>query len=63
MGIRERLSRLVSRIDPADALLFAGLASLTIAAGSLHWAVGLIVFGLGAMYLGLMAGRTPPTRA
>lgn len=52
--------RLVRGMDPADVLLFSGLASLTVAAGLLHIGVALIVFGLGAFYLGLMAGRTPP---
>jgi hypothetical protein len=54
------LIRLVRGTDPADLLLFAGLGSLTLAAGLLHVGVALIVFGLGAFYLGLMAGRTPP---
>jgi hypothetical protein len=46
-------------IDPADVLLFAGLGALTIGAGWLHPALGFLAFGFGAMYLGLMAGRTP----
>ena len=63
MGIKalpKKIGSLLAKIDPADALLFAGLLSLTTAAGLLHVGVALIVFGLGAFYLGLLAGRTPP---
>ena len=47
------------KIDPADVLLFAGLASLTIGAALLDPILGFLTFGIGAMYLGLLAGRTP----
>lgn len=50
---------LVKKIDPADALLFSGLASLTAAGTFVHIGLGLAIFGLGAMFLGLMAGRSP----
>ena len=50
---------LIRKIDPADVLLFIGLLSLTLAAGMAHVALGLIVFGLGAFYLGLAAGHAP----
>lgn len=50
---------LIRKIDPADALLFGGLFSLTAAGAFIHPALALAVFGVGAMYLGLMAGRTP----
>ncbi len=47
------------KIDPADLLLFAGLASLTLGAGLVDPILGFLTFGIAAMYLGLMAGRTP----
>ena len=50
---------LIRQIDPADALLFTGLISLTVAAAMAHVALGLVVFGLGTFYLGLAAGRAP----
>ena len=48
---------LLKRIDPADVLLFAGLASLTAGAGLAHVGLALLTFGVGAFYLGLAAGR------
>lgn len=47
------------KIDPADVLLFAGLASLTVGAGLIDPILGFLIFGIGAMYIGLLAGRTP----
>lgn len=52
-------SRLAGAIDPADALLFCGLGSLTVAGALVHIGLGLVVFGLGSFYLGLAAGRKP----
>ena len=49
----------IRQIDPADALLFVGLFSLTAAAALAHVGLALVVFGLGTFYLGLAAGRTP----
>lgn len=59
-GLRA-VGRLLARIDPADVLLFAGLASLTTAAALVHVGLALLVFGLGSFYLGLAAGRTART--
>lgn len=52
------MRKLLAQVDPADYLLFTGLASLTIAAGLVHIGLALLVFGLGSFYLGLAAGRT-----
>lgn len=51
------LMKLLRAVDPADVLLFLGLASLTVAAGMVHIGLALIVFGLGSLYLGLAAGK------
>lgn len=58
--IPRAIGRAIRATDPADILLFSGLGSLTLAAGLVHVELALVVFGLGAFYLGLMAGRTPP---
>ena len=47
----------LKRIDPADVLLFAGLASLTVGTGLAHIGFAFLTFGVGAFYLGLAAGR------
>jgi hypothetical protein len=53
----KRLLNLVAKVDPADVLLFAGLASLSVAAGLVHVGLALLMFGTGSFYLGLAAGR------
>jgi hypothetical protein len=52
----------IRQIDPADALVFGGLLSLTAGALLAHPALALLVFGLGSMYLGLAAGKTPRSK-
>jgi hypothetical protein len=52
-----KVLKLLLKVDPADVLLFAGLGSLTIAAGLIHIGLALLVFGTGSFYLGLAAGR------
>ena len=48
----------MTKIDPADVLVYAGLGALSIGAGLVHIALGFLAFGFGAMYIGLLAGRT-----
>jgi hypothetical protein len=52
----------IRQIDPADALVFGGLLSLAAGAFIAHPALALLVLGLGSMYLGLAAGKTPRSK-
>ncbi len=49
----------MTRMDPAELATYAGLVFLCIGAAFAHIALSFLVAGLGLMFLGLMAARSP----